>query len=129
MSNIDSDVPPKPRELAPFKLDIGRVEAISNLVLIVGVVGVFQGSIQWFYHIGLGLLLLGSLGAMASLILKRVAWQQFIERACLLGMLIGILWMFQPWAIELYQYGFHLLGIATLGYIIITHFPVPDDDV
>jgi hypothetical protein len=37
------------------------------------------------------------------------------------GILLGIVGMFQPWALPLYTYGFVLLLVSTLAYILWSH--------
>lgn len=49
-----------------------------------------------------------------------------LEQLVVLGMVLGTVGMFQPWAIELYQYGFALLALATLAFIVVSHLPVND---
>jgi hypothetical protein len=44
-----------------------------------------------------------------------------LERIIIAAMLLGIVGMFQPWQIVLYGYGFHLLLIATVAFIIVSH--------
>ena len=44
-----------------------------------------------------------------------------VERVIIALMLLGIVGMFQPFAIALYRYGFLLLLISTIGFIIISH--------
>jgi hypothetical protein len=43
-------------------------------------------------------------------------------------MMIGILGMLQPWQIWLYENGFYVLGISTLGFIIVSHIPSPQEE-
>jgi hypothetical protein len=45
-----------------------------------------------------------------------------IERVIMLLMVLGLIGMFQPWAIELYGWGFHLLLVSTLAFIIFSKF-------
>jgi hypothetical protein len=44
-----------------------------------------------------------------------------VERVIIALMLLGIVGMFQPFAIALYRYGFLLLLFSTIGFIIISH--------
>lgn len=46
-----------------------------------------------------------------------------IEQVIVAGMVLGTFGMFQPWVLELYQYGFLLLGLSTLAFIVISHVP------
>lgn len=46
---------------------------------------------------------------------------QTVLRVIIAGILVGILGMFQPWALALYTYGFVLLLISTLLYILWSH--------
>jgi hypothetical protein len=45
-----------------------------------------------------------------------------------IGKIIGIAGMFQPWYIELFQYGFYLLGICTILFIVAAHLPVKEEN-
>lgn len=49
---------------------------------------------------------------------------QIIERIVIAVMLLGIVGMFQPWQIELYTWGFHMVLFGTLSFIVISHWPV-----
>jgi hypothetical protein len=50
-----------------------------------------------------------------------------IERVIIGLMLIGMVGMFQPFAIALYRYGFLLLLLSTIGFIIVSHLsPKPE---
>jgi hypothetical protein len=44
-----------------------------------------------------------------------------IERAIIALMLIGMAGMFQPFAVALYRYGFLLLLLSTIAFIVISH--------
>ena len=45
------------------------------------------------------------------------------------GILLGIVGMFQPWAMVFYTWGFVLLLISTLTYIVVSHIsPAPERD-
>ena len=55
---------------------------------------------------------------------------QIIERLAIGGIVLGIIMMFQPWAFELFRYGFFLLLISTLTFIVWSHVtpsPVEED--
>ena len=41
-------------------------------------------------------------------------------------MVLGTIGMFQPWVLELYHYGFLLLGLSTLAFIVISHVPAAE---
>lgn len=60
----------------------------------------------------------GSTYVMNRTLLKR------LEQLVVAGMVIGTIGMFQPWQLDLYQYGFALLGLCTLAFIVISHIPV-----
>ncbi len=55
-------------------------------------------------------------------------------RLCVLGIVVGIFFMIQPWFFDLFRYGFLILLIATIGYTIVARFPAtagaakPDGD-
>jgi hypothetical protein len=44
-----------------------------------------------------------------------------VERAIIVLMLLGMAGMFQPLSIDLYRYGFLLLLLSTILFIIISH--------
>lgn len=46
---------------------------------------------------------------------------QTVLRLIIAGIILGILGMFQPWTLALYTYGFILLLISTLLYILWSH--------
>ncbi len=46
-----------------------------------------------------------------------------ITRLCIAGIILGILGMIQPWVFELFRYGFYVLLLSTLVYIVISHVP------
>ena len=52
---------------------------------------------------------------MNSAVLKRV------EQLVVFCMILGTIGMFQPVSIELYKYGFVLLGLSTLAFIVTSH--------
>jgi len=39
------------------------------------------------------------------------------------GILLGILFMIQPWTFVLFKPGFLILLVSTIGFIIVTHIP------
>ena len=44
-----------------------------------------------------------------------------IERALIIGIVLGVVGMFQPFAVQLYTIGFILLLVSTLGFIFWSH--------
>jgi hypothetical protein len=54
---------------------------------------------------------------------ERVPQQTFdrVERLLIGGIILGAVGMFQPWLFWGYKYGFLLLLIATLGFILWSH--------
>ena len=60
---------------------------------------------------------------VASRLNDRIDAQRFatIERVWIGGIVLGIVAMFQPWFFAGYRYGFLLLLIATLGFILWSH--------
>lgn len=48
---------------------------------------------------------------------------RILERIIIAVMLLGIAMMFQPWTIDLYTWGFHLVFFGTLAFIVISHWP------
>jgi len=49
-----------------------------------------------------------------------------VERVLIGLILLGIVGMFQPIAIDLYRYGFLLLLFSTLGFIVFSHMSPKD---
>jgi hypothetical protein len=50
-----------------------------------------------------------------------------VERAIIALMLLGMIGMFQPFALELYRYGFLLLLFSTIVFIVVSHVsPKPE---
>ncbi len=47
----------------------------------------------------------------------------FATRACIAGIMIGIICMIQPFVFELFKWGFLLLLVSTLTYIVVSHLP------
>ena len=48
-----------------------------------------------------------------------------VTRASITGIILGIVGMIQPFIFELFKYGFLLLLISTLSYIVVAHIPAP----
>ena len=46
---------------------------------------------------------------------------QIIEKITIGGIVLGIILMFQPWVFVLFRYGFYLLLISTLAFIVWSH--------
>jgi MFS family permease len=46
---------------------------------------------------------------------------QLVETILIIGIVLGVFGMFQPWLFAAYRYGFMLLLISTLGFILWTH--------
>jgi hypothetical protein len=46
---------------------------------------------------------------------------RIIETILIAGIVVGVLSMFQPWSLQVYKYGFVVLLISVLGYIIWSH--------
>jgi hypothetical protein len=46
---------------------------------------------------------------------------RIVERILIAGIVLGVLGMFQPWLFEAYKYGFVLLLISTLSFILWSH--------
>lgn len=51
-----------------------------------------------------------------------------IERLIIAGMVLGMIGMFQPFMIELYNYGFHLLFLCTIAFTVFSHLS-PKEEV
>ncbi len=109
-------------------IDTALVETGATIAMIIGTLAIFQWSNRAIYEVGAGLFLVGILAYLLNLVLSRVNWHVFAERTIVILMMTGILGMFQPWNIEFYEYGFYVLGLATLAFIIISHIPAPQTD-
>ena len=44
-----------------------------------------------------------------------------VERIIIAGIVLGVVGMFQPWKMEFYKYGFNVLLISTLSFILWSH--------
>jgi uncharacterized membrane protein YfcA len=51
-----------------------------------------------------------------------------VTRLCIAGIILGILFMIQPFAAELFRWGFLILLAATVLYTIVSHFPEPSSE-
>jgi len=60
---------------------------------------------------------------VASRLNERVDARRFaiIERSLIGGIVLGVVCMFQPWFFLGYRYGFLLLLLSTLGFILWSH--------
>jgi mannose/fructose/N-acetylgalactosamine-specific phosphotransferase system component IIC len=55
---------------------------------------------------------------------------QLIERIIIASIVLGIFFMFQPWVFVLFRYGFYLLTLATLAFIVWSHVaPMQSEEV
>ncbi|MGJ3239900.1 MAG: hypothetical protein ACFE0Q_14405 [Anaerolineae bacterium] len=111
----------------PRMLDIERLEQLSVILLAIGVLAVFQWGWQWLYVLGLVLLVVGTLGDFAGQLIKRNYIARIIERLTVIGMMVGILGMLQPWHIWLYENGFYMVALSTIGFIVVSHISTPED--
>ena len=109
-------------------IDPSVLGTVSNVLLIFGVVAVYQSGIAAGYTLGLLALIAGVIGTILSLLLKGTHPLKLFEQITVIGMFIGILGMLQSWDIKLYEYGFVVLGICTLAFIVIIHIPIPDSE-
>lgn len=50
-----------------------------------------------------------------------------LERITVLLIMLGIVGMFQSINIDLYTWGFHILLVGTLAFIVISHIPARDE--
>ena len=108
--------------------DASLLGTIANILLLVGVFAVYQSGIQAGYTLGVLALVAGVIATITSLVWKKTHPFKLIEQVAVIGMFIGILGMLQPWDIKLYEYGFVILGICTLVFIVVIHIPVAETD-
>jgi hypothetical protein len=106
-------------------LEAERIEQFANLALLIGVLAVAQWAFAAGFWLGVALLVLGVAGIVLSALLRRISWQRLVERLAILGMMVGLLGMFQSWQIGFYENGFYMLGISTLVFIVVSHIPAP----
>ena len=61
--------------------------------------------------------------ATGSLLNHRIPERAYrpVERLLIAGIVLGVIGMFQPWALIFYQVGFMVLLISTLGFILWSH--------
>lgn len=107
--------------------DVERIEQFSTLALILGVLAIFQWGVANLYWLGLLLIGLGTIGTLYSQVMQKNYLARIIERMTVVGMMVGILGMLQPWQIWLYENGFYILALSTLGFIIVSHIGSPDE--
>ena len=103
-----------------------QLESAGTLLLLAGLIAVFQRSSEAVAIVGLVGLALGTVALVAVLVIRHRPWQSVVERAAIIGMIVGILGMLQHWDIKLYEYGFYLLFASTICFIAIMHVPVND---
>lgn len=114
-------------EMATSLIANERIEQLSTLALIVGVLAVFQWQWQWLFSIGLILLAVGTLGTLASQVINKNNLPRILERLSVIGMMVGILGMLQAWHIWLYENGFYLVALSTIGFIVVSHIDSPNE--
>jgi hypothetical protein len=49
-----------------------------------------------------------------------------VEKIIIGGIILGIVFMFQPWVFVLFRYGFYLLLISTLAFMVWSHITAAD---
>lgn len=54
---------------------------------------------------------------------------RIIEQILIAGIVLGVVGMFQPWIFEGYKYGFLVLLISTLGFIVWSHVSPKGEEV
>ena len=111
---------------APF-FDAERVEQVSTLSLVAGLLLVFQWGYSWLFPVGLALLAIGTIGTLAGQVIQKTYVARILERMMVVGMMVGIVGMLQAWQIWFYENGFYILGISTLGFIIVSHIGSPEE--
>lgn len=85
---------------------------------------IFLGAVPFLaIFIGILLLFIFSIFVAASRLNGVVSLQVYrpIELAIIAGILLGVFGMFQPWVMWGYTYGFLLLLISTLAFIVWSH--------
>jgi len=91
------------------------LSAIPFILIFVGIL---------LLYITLIVLVASSLNGLLSQRVFRV-----VTRVIIAGILLGIVGMFQPWAMAFYTRGFSVLLIATLSYILWSHVTPAFEDV
>jgi hypothetical protein len=104
---------------------LSLIEQIANGLFILGLLVVFLGSDNAALSVGSVLILSGVVGILGTLLAKYENWHTIIERLLIIGMIVGVVGMFQAISVQLYEYGFYTLGLCTLGFIVILHIPKP----
>jgi hypothetical protein len=106
---------------------VSIIISISAFGFLLGIVGVFQPWGLQYFQIGLILLAINSwLFVIASHIAKPEIVPSLI-RLSVVGKILGIIGMLQYWDIQYFQYGFYLLGICTILFIVAAHLPVKEE--
>lgn len=103
------------------------LDRAGMLLLIIGGYAVFQWQRESDYIAGRYLVGAGLIAYALGMILARTHPLKLIERLLVVGMALGMVGMFQSWDILYYEYGFYVLGLATLGFIVVSHIPMPED--
>lgn len=86
-------------------------------ILIFAAIVIFYMSLAWFISNKLNYKVSGRV-------------YRLIERLVIGGIILGVLMMFQPWAFVFFSWGFYLLLISTLAFIVWSHVaPAEDEDV
>jgi len=91
------------------------LSAIPFILIFVGIL---------LFYITLIVLVASALNGVVSQRVFRI-----VTRVIIAGILLGILGMFQPWAMVFYTRGFSVLLIATLSYILWSHVTPAFEDV
>lgn len=105
-----------PRIATPQQLSKNVLLSAIPFILIFAAIIIFYISFIW----ALATALKGVVSARSYKIFMRII---------IAGILLGIFGMFQPWAMVFYTFGFVLLLISTLTYIVWSHIaPAPETD-
>ena len=106
---------------------VPSIISLSALGFILGIGGVFQPWGIQYFQFGLILLVISSwLFVIASHIAKPEVVSSLL-RLSVAGKILGIIGMLQYWDIQYFQYGFYLLGICTILFIVAAHLPVKEE--
>ncbi len=75
------------------------------------------------FFIGIILVFIFSINVTARVLNNKVSRRLYktIEAFVMAGIVLGIIAMFQPWVFVLFRYGFLLLFISTLAFIVWSH--------
>lgn len=107
---------------------LSTIRSLAILGLLLGIAVMYQPWSQGLFYSGfISLVIASIIFVLSSYFIKPNAVESLIL-AAVMGKIIGISAMFQFWDIQYFQYGFYLLGICTILFIVAAHLPVKEEN-